>query len=88
MRDLIRRAFAGETVTIPAFWYDPRDVTHVKVAEGRRVAIEITAFPLRGRDGRVTHAAMVHKLDQGVNFLSKPFRRQDLARMVRKALDG
>jgi PAS domain S-box-containing protein len=59
--DLIRRAFAGETVTIPAFWYDPRDVQHVHVAEGRRVAIEITAFPLRGRDGRVSHVAMVHK---------------------------
>jgi PAS domain S-box-containing protein len=59
--DLIQRAFAGETVTIPAFWYDPRDVAHVHVAEGRRVAIEITAFPLRGRDGRVSHVAMVHK---------------------------
>ncbi len=59
--DLIQRAFAGETVTIPAFWYDPRDVEHVHVAEGRRVAIEITAFPLRGRDGRVSHVAMVHK---------------------------
>jgi PAS domain S-box-containing protein len=58
---LIQRAFAGETVTIPAFWYDPRDVAHVHVAEGRRVAIEITAFPLRGRDGRVSHVAMVHK---------------------------
>jgi two-component system cell cycle sensor histidine kinase/response regulator CckA len=59
--DLIQRAFAGETVTIPPFWYDPRDVAHVHVAEGRRVAIEITAFPLRGRDGRVSHVAMVHK---------------------------
>jgi PAS domain S-box-containing protein len=58
---LIQRAFAGETVTIPAFWYDPRDVAHLHVAEGRRVAIEITSFPLRGRDGRVSHVAMVHK---------------------------
>jgi len=28
------------------------------------------------------------KLDKGVNFLSKPFRRQDLARKVRETLDG
>ncbi len=59
--DLVGCAFAGETVTIPAFWYDPRDPTHMQVTEGRRVAIEITAFLLRGRDDRTSHVAMVHK---------------------------
>ena len=35
---LIQRAFAGETVTIPAFWYDPRDVAHVH--DDRQCALE------------------------------------------------
>jgi len=78
--DLIRRAFAGETVTIPAFWYDPRDVAHVHVAEGRRVAIEITAFPLRGRDGRVSHVAMVHK-DVTADLLAQAERAALTARL-------
>jgi PAS domain S-box-containing protein len=78
--DLIQRAFAGETVTIPAFWYDPRDVEHVHVAEGRRVAIEITAFPLRGRDGRVSHVAMVHK-DVTADLLAQAERTALTARL-------
>jgi len=78
--DLIRRAFAGETVTIPAFWYDPRDVEHVHVAEGRRVAIEITAFPLRGRDGSITHVAMVHK-DVTADLLAQAERGALTARL-------
>jgi YesN/AraC family two-component response regulator len=37
-----------------------------------------------------TQDSIVHqgKLDQGVNFLSKPFRRHDLALKVREALDA
>jgi CheY-like chemotaxis protein len=37
-----------------------------------------------------TDNSIVHqgKLDRGVSFLSKPFRRQDLARKIRETLDG
>ena len=59
--ELIRRAFAGETVFVPAFWYDPRELEHVSVTEGRRVAIEIMAFPIFDRAGGVSHVAFVFK---------------------------
>ncbi|MFN7131286.1 MAG: PAS domain S-box protein, partial [Myxococcales bacterium] len=59
--DLIHRAFEGETITIAPTWYDPRELEHVTVREGRRVAISSTIFPLRDRDGRVSHVAIVFK---------------------------
>lgn len=58
---LIRRAFAGETVATPAFWYDPRELKHVTVTEGRRVAISGTFFPVLDRDGAVAHVGIVFK---------------------------
>src|SRR5450432_412410 len=36
---LIRRAFAGETISVPPFWYDPRELTSIDQREGRRVAV-------------------------------------------------
>ena len=58
MLALFQRAFAGETVHVPTFWYDPRDLKIVHVTKGRRVALSMTIFPLfkarrdriRGRD--------------------------------------
>jgi PAS domain S-box-containing protein len=54
---LIQRAFAGEVVHVPAQWYDPRDLRDITVHEGRRVAIELTLFPLRDACGVVRHVA-------------------------------
>jgi signal transduction histidine kinase/CheY-like chemotaxis protein len=59
--DLIHRAFAGETVNVPALWYDPRELTQVTVETGNRVAVSATFFPIRDREGRVTHVAIVFK---------------------------
>ena len=59
--ELIHRAFAGETIHVPTMWYDPRELTQVKVEKGNRVAISATFFPLRDRDGRVTHVAIAFK---------------------------
>ena len=56
----IRRAFQGETVHLAPFWYDARELKHVKVA-GRRVAIEMTLFALRKADGTVEHVALAYK---------------------------
>ena len=58
---LIHRAFAGETVHMPPLWYDPRELTQVRVEKGNRVAIAATFFPLFGRDGAVTHVGIVFK---------------------------
>ena len=58
---LIQRAFKGETVSTPPVWYDPRELTNVKVTEGRRVAMTATFLPLVDRAGKVTHVAIVFK---------------------------
>jgi PAS domain S-box-containing protein len=57
----IRRAFAGETVHVPPFWYDARELRQVTVTEGRRVAIQCTFFPLVDPQGRVHHVATAFK---------------------------
>ncbi len=57
--DLVLRAFAGEVVKTPPFWYDPRELTHVTVAEGKRVAIVATLFPLFDQDHQVQHVGIV-----------------------------
>jgi signal transduction histidine kinase len=58
---LVKRAFDGETVQTPTFWYDPRDLQRVHVTEGRRVSISITLLPLFGASDRVEHVALVFK---------------------------
>lgn len=59
--DLVHRAFLGETVSIPPIWYDPRDLRHVTVTEGRRIAVSATFFPLLDKQRRVTHVAIAFK---------------------------
>lgn len=57
---ILKRAFEGERVTTPPFEYDASQLRHVKV-EGRRVQIEINAFPLPEADGSIKHVAMVYR---------------------------
>jgi signal transduction histidine kinase len=58
---LIQRAFKGETVSLPPVWYDPRELTQVKIAQGNRVAIQATFFPLLDREGKVAHVGIAFK---------------------------
>ena len=60
VQQLIHRAFAGETITIPATWCDPRELRNVSVAEGHRLAIETLFFPLIV-SGAVSHVGVVFK---------------------------
>ena len=57
----IRRAFQGEIVRTPPVWYDPRELNQVHVAEGRRIAMEATFFPLRNARGAVDHVAIAFR---------------------------
>jgi signal transduction histidine kinase/ActR/RegA family two-component response regulator len=59
--DLVRRAFAGETIHMPPVWYDPRDLRQIDLREGRRVGIEVTLFPLRDASGVIQHIALCAK---------------------------
>ncbi len=57
---ILKRAFEGERVTTPPFEYDASQLRNVKV-EGRRVQIEMSAFPLPEADGTIRHVAMVYR---------------------------
>lgn len=61
MLALFQRAFAGETVQVPTFWFDPRDLQVVRVTEGRRVAISMTIFPLFKPTGEIDYVAATYK---------------------------
>src|SRR5262245_22768585 len=50
----VQRAFGGEPVVVPVFWYDAQP-------DGRRVAIELSITPLRDRDGAVRHIALCYR---------------------------
>jgi PAS domain S-box-containing protein len=56
----VQRAFTGEAVVVPAFWYDASKLEHVQV-DGQRVAIEVSMTPLVDRDGSVRHVALCYK---------------------------
>lgn len=61
MLALFERAFKGETVHVPTFWYDPRDLEVITVHEGRRVAISMTIFPLFKASGEIDYVAATYK---------------------------
>jgi len=88
--DLVHRAFAGETVTIGPMWYDPRELTQVKIAQGRRVAISSTFFPLFDGLGKVSHVAIVFKdLTTELEGREQAEQERDLLRAIfRQSGDG
>ena len=57
----VERAFGGEPVVVPAFWYDASELAHVTV-KGRRIAIEVSMTPLTDRAGAVQHVALWYKV--------------------------
>src|SRR5258708_4287666 len=88
--DLVHRAFAGETITIGPIWYDPRELTQVRVAGGRRVAILAPVVPLCDGRGKVSHVAIVFKdLTTEIEGREQAEQERDLLRAIfRQSGDG
>jgi signal transduction histidine kinase len=68
MLALFKRAFAGETVHVPTFWYDPRELHVITVREGRRVAMSMTIFPLFKENGEIDYVAATYKDDTEITL--------------------
>lgn len=78
--DQIRRAFGGEIIHTPPVWYDARELQQVQVAEGNRIAIEATFFPLRNARGEVEHVAIAFR-DVTVEQTAAESTRAEQARL-------
>ncbi len=61
LAEAVRKAFQGETIQTPTFWYDPKTLKHIKVTDAKRVATSCTFVPLVGTGQEVTHVAVVFK---------------------------
>jgi two-component system, cell cycle sensor histidine kinase and response regulator CckA len=79
--DMIRRSFKGETSHTPTFWYDPRDLTKVRVSGGRRVAISMTTFPLLDQAGAVQYVVATYR-DQTEEILAREAIQAERDRFV------
>lgn len=84
-----QRAFAGETVHVPTFWYDPRELTTVRVTEGRRLAISMTIFPLLKTSGEIEYVAATYRDDTELTLAAERLalgeERQRLAHQAARA---
>ena len=75
---LTARAFRGETISIPPFWFDPRELTQVHVTEGRRVAVEMMFFPIYDAHGEVRYAANM------IRDVTEQWRLQEQVQQVQR----
>jgi signal transduction histidine kinase len=72
----IRRAFLGEIVNLPTFWYDPRELKNVAVSEGRRVAISISISPIPDAKQKINHVALIYRDDTAVVLAQQQLQNQ------------
>src|SRR5688572_17243340 len=60
---IVKRAFAGERISVPAMWYDIRDLRNlpptVDTSGGKRIAIAAELVPLRDAAGAVSFVLIV-----------------------------
>lgn len=57
---LLERALSGETIELPTFWYDAGDLETVDVVS-KRVAIQMTMFPILDANGQVAYVAITYR---------------------------
>jgi len=72
--EYVERAYAGESVDIPTFWYDPRELTEVSVPEGKRASISASLFPLVDESGGVYCIAGVFRDDTDITLAQERLR--------------
>jgi signal transduction histidine kinase len=70
----VERAYAGETVYLPTIWYDPRELSEVDVAWGKRVAISTSLFPLFDETGHVHCIAGLFRDDTDITVAQERLR--------------
>jgi PAS domain S-box-containing protein len=85
---IVHRAFQGETVHVPAIWYDARELTQVVVNEGRRVAVEAIFFPLFDKGGALAFVGVVFKdVTAELTCQEQASREQELLREENTLID-
>ena len=71
LTEIVRRAFDGERISVPAIWYDIRELRNLPptmdVSGGRRIAISSELVPLRDAKGQVTHVLLVFLDETGAH---------------------
>jgi len=72
--DYVERAYDGETVHMPTFWYDPRELTEVAVPGGKRVAISVSLFPLFDEAGGLYCVAGLFRDDTDITLAQERLR--------------
>ena len=77
MLALFQRAFAGETVHVPTFWYDPRELKIINVTEGRRVAVSMTIFPVFKPNGEIDYMAATYKDETDIMLAHERLREMN-----------
>jgi light-regulated signal transduction histidine kinase (bacteriophytochrome) len=70
----VERAYAGETVQLPTFWYDPRELVAVSVPSAKRVAIAVSLFPLFDDAGIVSCVAGLFRDDTDITLAQEQLR--------------
>jgi signal transduction histidine kinase len=88
MLALFQRAFAGEMVQVPTFWYDPREHTALQITEGRRVAISMTIFPLFAPTGEIEFVAATYKDETEIMRAHDLIREREVERREKEAVQA
>ncbi|HEY2773840.1 MAG TPA: PAS domain S-box protein [Candidatus Binatia bacterium] len=79
----LRRAFSGETITTPSFWYER---SKLAILDGRRrVALTARGFPLRDREGNIEFVAIAFRDETDALLLAE--RRRIEAEEPRRLID-
>ena len=93
--DNVRRAFAGERISMPTIWYDARELRNLppdSVSGARRIAVAAELVPLRDRAGEVSHILFVfHDLtraEEAREDAEAAARRAERARQQAEARAG